>query len=104
MNKVTMRISRSVCLIITFILFFSYLETSAYADNSYTIESKNYELSDGVSFNIEGVSSKSTLCYGANSIGSLKVSGSVNEQSTYNSYNAIGAYGEVALTYSYNGV
>ena len=104
MNKVTMRISRSVCLIITFILFFSYLGTSAYADNSYTIESKNYELSDGVSFNVEGVSSKSTLCYGANSIGSLKVSGSVNEQSTYNSYNAIGAYGEVALTYSYNGV
>ena len=83
MNKVAIRFSRAACLIITFLLFFSYLGTSAYAENSYTIESKNYELSDGTSFNIEGVSSKNVLCYGAGSIGSLKVSGSVNEQNTY---------------------
>lgn len=76
---------------------------SVYAANGYTVEGQSYELTDGSSFDVNGNSSKNTLCYGRRALGSLEASGSINEQGTYGSWNAIGAYGEIALTYSYDG-
>lgn len=97
------RLKRSCCIMLVCLLLALCMGVSVYAANGYTVEGQSYERTDGSSFDVNGNSSKNTLCYGRRALGSLEASGSINEQGTYGSWNAIGAYGEIALTYSYDG-
>ena len=103
MKTATVRIKRIVCLVVAFLLAVSGMGISAHAASQFAIEGKSYELTDESSFEINENKSQDMLCYGAAHIGTLEVSGEVNEQTTYNSWIAIGAHGAVTLTYSYDG-
>lgn len=103
MKSFSVLLKRACCMIIAVLLVTSGSEITAYAASSYIVEGEGFELADGSAFNISGNRSKSTLCYGDASLGSLEASGSVNALATYNSWAAIGAYGEVILSYGYDG-
>ena len=101
MDMMIMRLKRACCLIFAFVLMVSNIGMFVHAASGYTIEANSYELTDESSFAVNENSKTSLLCYGKSALGSLQVSGCVNDQATFNSMIAIGAYGDVALTYSY---
>ena len=92
------------CILLCFLVIMPFLNGSANAVGSnYKISGNSFELSDDSGFNTSGKKATSRMCYGAGSIGELVIAGSINNQTTYNNWDAIGATGALSLTYTYNG-
>ena len=95
---------RYFSILLSVLILLPFLNNVAYAaGGNYVIDGDSYELSDASEFNTSGQKATVQMCYGAESIGKLVLSGSINEQTTYNKWDAIGATGDVSLTYTYNG-
>ena len=95
---------RYFSILLSVLILLPFLNNAVYAAaGNYLIDGDSYELNDASGFNTSGQKAKAQMCYGAGSIGELVLSGSINEQTTYNEWNAIGATGAVSLTYTYNG-
>lgn len=95
---------RYFSILLSILILLPFLNNVAYAaDGNYVIDGDSYELNDASGFNTSSQKAKAQLCYGAGSIGELVLSGSINEKTTHNKWDAIGATGAVSLTYTYNG-
>lgn len=90
-------------LILSMLFAVAFFGGTASADQDLVVPGKNYVLPENSNFSYENQPSTDTFFYGASSLGSLRLSGSVSKITSYDGRTAYGVTGPISIRYAYDG-
>lgn len=101
MRKRTIGIKTVFTMLIMFCFFFA-INVFA-SETSMNVFGTSYELADESTFNTNGKTNSSMLCYGKKSLGRMVVVGDIGTQGDYNGTTAYSVNDSICFKYTYNG-